>query len=303
MPLPLSQQKEFHHLKNIIIRSAAEYLEPVPPEEVTPFLDTPLPLLEVKEKHQDETEPKTDYQKGKQLLDSKDIPTAISHLEKASTQGYPPATYLLARLYEAGDTVEIDKRQSARYYSKIAEDNPYAAYRLARLLLDRESGYSNPKLGFYWLQHSANKGNSAAQYLLGKEYLTGNLIPASTDRAVELLRKSAEAGNSFAYYELARIYLYAKGTDKKEDTGLEYLRHAIRLGNPNAQNLLEHYQTPKITLASRSILSTFLSLLSTSPQPPKHMKGPAVDRKLRSKIKRKKIALGHAPDDEPSMKT
>ena len=192
---------------------------------------------------------------------------------------------------------------SARYYSEIAKDNPYAAYRLARLLLNTKDNYSNPKLGIYWLQHSANQGNSASQYLLGKEYLTGELVPASVEKALELLKESADDGNSYAYYELARIYLYAIGTDKKETLGLEYLQHAIRLDNPYAQNLLEHYETPRMTLDFRSVFRAFHSLFSTPPESPNHTREPAVDRKLRSKMKRKKIALGHAPDDEQTIKT
>ena len=50
----------------------------------------------------------------------------------------------------------------------------------------------------HWLKEAAEHGNQWAAYLLGKEYLTGEVVTKDTTKAAEWFTRSAEAGNQYA---------------------------------------------------------------------------------------------------------
>ena len=110
------------------------------------------------------------------------------------------------------------------------------------------------------LTECAGDGNQYAQYTLGKAYLLGKDIPQDQGQAVHWLKLSAEQGNQYAKFFLDRVY----GSIFSSTASLLY--HMGRI-----------FQEQR-------------------PQPVGGVRV-AVDSKLRRKIREKKIAMGHKPDD------
>ena len=109
---------------------------------------------------------------------------------------------------------------------------------------------------------SAEQGNRYAQYALGKLYLMGKEVPRDPEAAVRWFTLSAAQGNEYAQYFLDHM-----------DEGLSIFSCATRL--------LHHLSGIFREQNSRGPGKTFV----------------LTDRKLRQRIREKKIAMGHKPDD------
>lgn len=80
---------------------------------------------------------------------------------------------------------------------RLNQGNPYAAYQLAKIYLKAPNAESIDK-ALDRLTFASNKGLSYADYLIGKIYLYGTVIPKDDEKAMFYLNKAAEAGNSYA---------------------------------------------------------------------------------------------------------
>jgi uncharacterized protein len=81
----------------------------------------------------------------------------------------------------------------------------------------------------------AEKGNSEAQVLLGRMYLTGRGIPKDPDTALKWFKAAAAQGNADGEFLLGSMYLLPH-SDTAE--GLRWVRLAAEQGNQDAQLLL-----------------------------------------------------------------
>ena len=106
------------------------------------------------------------------------------------------------------------------------------------------------------------QGNQYAQYALGKLFLIGKEVPQDPEAAVRWFALSAAQGNEYAQYFLDHM-----------DEGLSILSCATRL--------LHHLSGIFQEQASRGPIRTVTF----------------TDRKLRQRIREKKMAMGHKPDD------
>nr|WP_317326501.1 relaxase MobL [uncultured Flavonifractor sp.] len=108
------------------------------------------------------------------------------------------------------------------------------------------------------------KCNASAQYLLGKLYLTGKEVPRDEEQAVQWLTRSAEQGNKYARYLL----------DHREEQ-----------------------RPPDVMLAVTRLLYHMSRVFQDNSLPKSRPGGIQIDRKRLKKLREKKIALGHKPDD------
>ena len=133
--LPLSRQKEFRAIKNMVIREA----ENIRLGSVS-FEDD-------------------------EAVDAEELPT----LEKAAENGDGRAMYLLARLCMAGEGVQSDINTGVAWLRQAAEQgNPYAQYTLGKMYLQGNELPQGKKEAQRWLESSAAQGNIYAQYLLDR---------------------------------------------------------------------------------------------------------------------------------------
>lgn len=158
-----------------------------------------------------------------------------------------------------------------------------------------------------WLRRSAEAGNQFAQYHLGKLLLQGEDVPRDIAEAIHWLTASAERGSQYAQYALGKIYLLGKDVPQDQESAVRWLPLSAAQGNEYAQHLLNHMNDGPPILSCATRLLHHLSRIFEEQTP----RGPArvailADRKLRRRIREKKMAMGHKPDDheneEISMK-
>lgn len=133
--LPLSQQKEYRAIKNMVIREA----ENIRLGSVS-FEDD-------------------------EVVDAEELP----NLEKAAEHGDGRAMYCLARLCMAGESVQRDINTGVAWLRQAAEKgNPYAQFTLGKLYLQGNELPQDKKEALRWLESSAAQGNVYAQYLIDR---------------------------------------------------------------------------------------------------------------------------------------
>lgn len=133
--LPLSQQKEYRAIKNVVIREA----ENIRLGSVS-FEDD-------------------------EVVDAEELP----NLEKAAEHGDGRAMYCLARLCMAGESVQRDINTGVAWLRQAAEKgNPYAQFTLGKLYLQGNELPQDKKEALRWLESSAAQGNVYAQYLIDR---------------------------------------------------------------------------------------------------------------------------------------
>lgn len=150
------------------------------------------------------------------------------------------------------------------------------------------------------LQKLVTQGNSFAQYRLGKLYLLGEDVPTDVDAAICWLTASAEQGNQYAQYALGKLYLAGRDVPRDREAAIRWLTLSAEQGNIYARFFLDHpdsFRNPSLFLAATRLLH-HLSRIFRDEQD-RLPGGPRmqVESKLRRKIRQKKIAQGHAPDD------
>lgn len=235
--------------------------------------------------------------------------SAVDWFTKSAEQDFPYAAYELGKMYRDGHGVEKDALRAAAWFAKAAEqDNGPAAYALARLLLTGGEGLAKDiPAAVRWLRRSAEAGNQFAQYRLGKLLLQGEDVPKDIAESLRWLTASAEQGSQYAQYALGKIYLLGKDVLRDQETAVRWLTLSAAQGNEYARSLLEHMDDGPSILSCATRLLRHLSRIFEEQTP----RGPArtptlTDRKLRQRIREKKMAMGHRPDDheneEISMK-
>lgn len=129
--LPLSQQKEFKSIRNMIIKEADNYNKGI---------------IDFNEIHEDIANLNSitvndfiHYTKAQAILEAKnsseaDINKSIEYLKLESSNGNQYAQYMLGKLYLRGKRVSGDKKMAEKYFTLSAEqDNKYAKYFLDNL--------------------------------------------------------------------------------------------------------------------------------------------------------------------------
>ena len=119
------------------------------------------------------------------------------------------------------------------------------------------------------------------------------------ERALRWLSVSAEQGNQFAQYALGKLFLLGRDIPQDKDAAVRWFTQAAEQGNEYAQYFLDHMNDPQgpplLTNATR--LLHHMSRIFRDEAPPALPGISFVDSKLRRRIREKKIAMGHKPDD------
>lgn len=281
--LPLSRQKEFRQIRNLVIQEAVRLGE----------IGTVFPSLEA-----DETViPYPEWQ----TLTAVDTPPEqvqmlLERLTQAAEAGQAPAQYTLGRLYRYGGSVEKNHLRSVIWLTQAAKQGDRRAmYTLGKLYLEED----DLPTAMRWFRKSAELGYSLAQYRLGRLLLESGDADRNTE-AVRWLTDAAEGGDPYAQYALGKLYLLGKQVPPDHEAAVRWLKQSAAQGNESARATLERmerFHGPSVLSAATRLLhhmSRIIREQSTS--------GPIAsirftDSKLRQRIREKKIAMGHKPDD------
>ena len=239
------------------------------------------------------------YQAAKHILSDptakpERLGQAVEWLTQAAESGLDYAQYALGKLYQDGRSVGPDTTQAAIWFSEAAaQGNQYAMFALGKLCL----GADNPAAALRWFQQSADLGNQFAQYQLGKLLLSGDGVAKDTAGAVRWLTASAEQGNQYAQYALGKLHLLGKDIPQNYEAAASWFTLAAARGNQYAQYFLDHMNDIPSLLSSATQLLRHMGRIFQEQAPSPAGGISFVDSKLRRKIREKKIAMGHKPDD------
>lgn len=222
------------------------------------------------------------------------INQAIDWLTQAAESGLDYAQYALGKLYRDGGPVRQDMTQAVIWFSQAAErGNQYAMYALGKLRLEAD----DPAAALRWFRQSADLGNQFAQYQLGKLLLSGDGVTKDVAGAVRWLTESAEQGNQYAQYALGKLYLLGKDIPQDREAAVRWFTLAAEQGNEYAQFFLDHLDDAPSLFVSATRLLHHMGRIFQEQAPSPTGGISLVDSKLRRKIREKKIAMGHKPDD------
>ena len=213
--VPLSQQKEFKTVRNMVIRETLRLSEMHFTFEDDAISDEPKepPVPPDPNAERMIHQRARFYRRAKSILDAADADPseksmALVTLHRLWEEGYTIAAHQLGKAYRDGLGISIDRKAAAEWFQKSAEaGNTCSAYALGKLLLEQEQF---PQ-AIHWLRQAAEQNDPYAQYRLGKLLLTGaEGVPKDVDAAIQLLKDSAAQGNQFAQYTLGNSICWGR---------------------------------------------------------------------------------------------
>lgn len=141
--LPLSQQKEFKRIKNMVIQEATR-------------------LGELNQVFQPEENVQDQHEK-----DGEQSPNKLERLRQAAEHGDPSAQYHLGKLLLQGNEIPKDAKDAVRWLTESAEQgNQYAQYALGKIYLLGKDVPKDFEAARIWFQRSADQGNQYSQYFV-----------------------------------------------------------------------------------------------------------------------------------------
>ena len=301
--LPLSQQKEFKAIKNMVIREAEQL-------RLGTFTFEDASMRDEVDEDQDAVYFAWDsnwqmteaYQSAKEVLEEYENPESekaeqVQVLEQLWQRGFSLSAYQLGKCWRDGRGVLPDYEQAELWFRRAAEAGyDFAQYALGKLLQSQK----RMDEAVSWYGKAAAQGNSWAAYRLGKLYLEGKAVPKDVPKAVGYLTFSAEQGNQYAQYTLGKLYLPGQDVKPDREQAWEYFCQSAEQGNEYAAFFLKHFDQvgrPNVFLSATRLLHHLGQIFRENSVPPAASVGQHIDRKLRRKIQEKKIAMGHKPDD------
>lgn len=300
---PLSRQKEFRAIKNMVVREAENLRLGVftfEDEDRTEEMDREQEAALREDSRQELWEI---YRNAREVLsrwDSTETEKAkqVQALEQLWEDGFPEAAHQMGKCWRDGLGVFPDDEKAELWFRRSAEAGyDFSQYALGRLLETQK----RTEEAVAWYEKAAAQGNPTAAYRLGKLYLQGELVSKDVPKALEYLTASAGQGSPFAQYILGKLYLMGKDVEQDREKAYRWFEMSAEQGNPYARFFLEHAgesQSPHLLLTATRLLHQLGQIFQENSVPPVPPGSQRTDRKLRQKIRQKKIALGQKPDDQ-----
>lgn len=257
--LPLSQNKEFKSVKNMVIAEAMKLnlptdeieetdkptepdREPTAEEAESPDPPPPMDEYERTVADADKGNKWSQYRAAKFMLDRDgdhyDPKKAVEYLTKSAKQGYTVAKYMLGKLYLKGEDVPKQMLHALHWLeSAVKDDNPYAEYLLGKTFFKGEDVERDTDRAESLLRRSSEQGNKYAAYTLGKAYLDGDVLAQNIDEAVRLLNLSATRNFAPAQFILGRLLYKGEVIPKDIRQAVRWLDRAAAQKNPYAAYL------------------------------------------------------------------
>ena len=295
----LSQQNEFRQIKNAVIKEA-EHIR----MNRFSFED---------EEMQDDGEQISTYAMSYACQDLQSVANdesfplaerdeAAEQLEQLAEDGDAYAQYIIGTAYRDGGLLIPDTAKAQKFLECAAKQEIDAAqYALGKLYLSDDTDVHDSAKGIYWLQRSADNGNDYAAYRLGKEYLSGKKVPKDAAAAAEYLWQAANNGNAYAQYLLGKLYLMGEGVPKDADAAYQWFTKAYCGGHTYAGMFMDRIdrgeQRPPSVLLSATRLLYHMGNIFRDNAPIPAANGIQIDRKRLARLRQKRVALDHKPDD------
>ena len=304
---PLSQQKEFRAIKNAVIQEA----ERIRQNQIS---------FEDKEMEDgggwvDDRGLTWACWELRGTIENEELPlaerdAAAEKMEQLAQTGDVYAQYFLGLLYRDGGLLVPDIEKAKHWLERAAKQEVHAAqYALSRLLLSDDPDVHDPDEGIRWMKAAARNGNDYAAYALGKEYLSGKYVVKNPGTAAEYLHQAAQADNPWAQYLLGKLHLMGEGVERDENAAYEWFQTAAEQGHTYAQFFVdridqqEQLVSPSLLISATRLLHHMGNIFRDNAPQDSTTRAPHIDHKRLQKLRAKKIALGHKPDDHEEEQT
>ena len=265
--VPLSQNKTFHAIKNIIIRealnispdaplifaeeiAAQENLAPIFPKVVPDAgdelpvvlpleeIDMPdsIPEVESQKYHSAGNDPLPVKKSGSWWSEQYQVARESLYGTKERQPDYSEALTLMAREVEAG--------------------NGLAMYDLGKMYLSGLGGCMDEAMAQHWFSRAYNaflqmeqtdKKKGYWQYRIGKLYALGHGIEQDYKQSAEWFAKAMASGNSLAAYSLGGQYYQGQGVEKDDTCAFKLF--TIAAADEKRPNTYAQYQLGKMYAA------------------------------------------------------
>lgn len=259
--LPLSGQKEFKRLKNLVIEEAVKLgqrQQVFHPDDIQD--DDPAEQAEAASSFAGEQAKQTkghspdesnagrgfaQYALGKKYRDGqgveRNIQKAVELFTLAAKQGNSFAAFALGKMYLSDDpALSRNVAAALKWITNAAEHgNQFAQYYLGKLLLKGTDDISqDTNSALRWLLASVEQGNVHAEYALAMAYLKGESVPKDSLKAMELLKRTSSREHHFAQYQLGKLLLQGEDVPKDVVAAVHWLTASAMHGNQYAQYAL-----------------------------------------------------------------
>lgn len=258
--LPLSRQKEFQSIKNMIIKEALRLSdEHFVPDYENETHDDPQrewdDALEAEDNltgsaaniFQSDVTSKIHIEWGEDYLLARqhlfggdeveqDFIKGRELFEKEAADGNVLAMHDLARMAMDGLGSEPDRELAQQWYKKALDgfllleeekESAYLEYRIGKMNAAGLGTGQDYKEAASWYQKASAKDHKYALYSLAGLYHRGQGVSQSLQEAFQLYERSALKDFPYAHYELARMLQKGEGVQKDADRGEEHFRKAF----------------------------------------------------------------------------
>lgn len=264
---PLSRQKQFKSIKNMVIAEATKLgshrfsLEEQ--EVLSADADSDLDgedtgdilekAFEMEEAQAGFAEWNDAYKKARQYRYGtdgveKNYKMAFQLLCAEAKKGNAYACHDLGQMYAVGIGGGKDLKLSQEWYEKalcifqFAEqrsqerEKPYLQYRIGKLYASGFGTEQDYMEAAEWFEKAVLSNHKYAQYSLAGLYRHGHGVEQNERKAFELYKRSADLGNAYAIYETAKMLNAGIGTDVQTELAQEYFSRAFSAFQSMEQN-------------------------------------------------------------------
>lgn len=223
--IPLSQNKEFKFIKNMVITQAMNIFA-----EKDAFDDNDGNIEKEFEQSEESDNEQFEFTNN-----------SIEDLYEQAKNNNSYVQYMLGKKYLKGDGVKQDGEYGVRWlFRAIKQNNNYAQYLLGKAILKGEYLPMDNNLpldidsAVELLLKSSDQGNELASYTLGKAFVEGDLLPQDISAGFELLLKASEKNCVPAWYYLGKMFYKGIGVIKDIDTAIYYFEKSVKVNNTYA---------------------------------------------------------------------
>lgn len=318
--IPLSAQKEFKNVRNMVIRETlrmSQKLVQSEADEIAGEIEPDVTAADDPSDVKSEEAPplfskERRYWTAKKYLRGSDTTPpdytrAVRLLLQEAKDGNAQAMCDLGRIYGKGLLPDSgpDPEKAREWYAKAlaafrekeqAAPNSQTEYRIARLYADGLGVKADNAEAEHWFRLASEKENPFAQNALASLLLKRG----KAEEAAHWLERAAKQGNPAAQYALGRLHLLGTGVPRNWDLAMELLGRSAAQGDTRAAALAKEPERVSLLPAAMAVtrmLHHMSRIFEHNCKQDQVFKGLQIDRKRWRELQELRIAMGHMADD------
>ena len=318
--IPLSAQKEFKSVRNMVIRETrrmSQELVQSEADEIAGEIEPDVTAADGPSDVKSEGAPPL-FSKERRYWTAKkyfrgsdttppDYARAVRLLLQEAKDGNAQAMCDLGRIYGQGLLPDSgpDPEKAREWYAKAlaafrekeqASPSSQTEYRIARLYANGLGVEADDTAAEHWFRLAAEKENPFAQNALASLLLT----QGKTEEAAHWLERAAKQGNPAAQYALGRLHLLGTGVPRNWDLAMELLGRSAEQGDSRAAALAKEPDRVSLLPAAMAVtrmLHHMSRIFEHNCKQDQVFQGLQIDRKRWRELQELRIAMGHMADD------